>query len=456
MKLHLLLPVLLAWPISLRASDPEGPNERQAPIPAPTAPGKLQVVFAISPFLDTPRKDPVFREIVRFLLEGAPTGSSLAFFDGYNVKTIAEIQIPRLEAFSSPKTRTTQFRQPIQDLRKFLATDHPKPDSPKEVELTDALRLPEFLEFVGRNLSAPDQSTVVMALGSPLHVDVKEPGFSMIRGYFPSDGHLLADSSGSIYGLAGRSNALAGVTVHRAYLSDPWTNELHRDKISRFWTLFIQRQGGRVGTFTGDLPTAFAALKSSAALSSVPELALVLPPFDPSQTKIEMLRITRDTTTSDWISRDVVLHPAKAPPSTTVGPMKIGIRWKSDLDLDLYATPAPNRGRLYFENPRIPEGYYFKDHRSSPEREYEYIEFVEPVDVNQVTAAINFYEGKNPGGPEGEIRIEFEGRIYSERFAIPASKGNEGREGPSQGKFWYSIPIQKILGLTQPNPTTVR
>ena len=452
MKLHLLLPILLAWPIGLRASDPEAPAVANGSASPP--PAKLQVLFAISPFLETPRKDPVFREIVRFLLEGAPTGSTLAFFDGYNIKTIAELEIPRLEAFSSPKTRTTQFRQPIQDLRRFLATDHPKPESAKGVELTDALRLPQFLEFVSRNLSAPGRSTLVMALGSPLHVDAKEPGFSMVRGYFPSDGHLLADSSGSIYGLAGREHALASITVHRAYLSDPWASELHREKITRFWTLFIQRQGGRLGAFTGDLPTAFAALKSHAATDSIPGLAQVLPPLDPSQTKVEMLRITRDTTASDWISRDVVLHPAKQPPSTTVGPMKIGIRWKSDLDLDLYATPAPNRGRLYFENPRIPEGYYFKDHRSSPEREYEYIEFVEPVDVNQVTAAINFYEGRKPAGPEGEIRIEFEGRIYSERFTISASQGNEGREGPSQASYWFTIPIPEILGLAKASPTT--
>ena len=48
------------------------------------------------------------------------------------------------------------------------------------------------------------------------------------------------------------------------------------------------------------------------------------------------------------------------------GPLKIGIRWKQNIDLDLYAAPRPGAETLFFQHPRSPEGYYFKDHRSSP------------------------------------------------------------------------------------------
>jgi hypothetical protein len=97
---------------------------------------------------------------------------------------------------------------------------------------------------------------------------------------------------------------------------------------------------------------------------------------------------------------------------------------------------------------RSPEGYYFKDHRSSPGREYEYIEFEAPVDVRELEAFVNFFKGDCPGGPHGEIRIEFEGRIYGARFAVAAEEGNMGRAGRGQGEYWTKIPVLEILKLS--------
>jgi hypothetical protein len=102
---------------------------------------------------------------------------------------------------------------------------------------------------------------------------------------------------------------------------------------------------------------------------------------------------------------------------------------------------------LFFEHTRTPEGYYFKDHRSSPEREYEFIEFETPVNVWQVDARVNYYEGNTPGGPSGEVRIEFDGKIYSGRFSLAASHGNQGRSGGRQRDFWAKINVPEILKL---------
>jgi hypothetical protein len=44
------------------------------------------------------------------------------------------------------------------------------------------------------------------------------------------------------------------------------------------------------------------------------------------------------------------------PPSQMVGPLKIGIRWKENIDLDLYATPRRDAETLFFQHPRSPEG----------------------------------------------------------------------------------------------------
>ena len=135
------------------------------------------------------------------------------------------------------------------------------------------------------------------------------------------------------------------------------------------------------------------------------------------------------------------------PPANLVGPMKIGIRWHGNWDLDLYASAKPGAPTLFFQNTRCPEGYYYKDHRSSPEREYEFIEFTLPVNVNEVEAMVNFYRGNAHGGAMGEVRIEFEGRIYSGTFRIPASEGNEGRLDASQADYWTRIDVPKLLRL---------
>ena len=127
--------------------------------------------------------------------------------------------------------------------------------------------------------------------------------------------------------------------------------------------------------------------------------------------------------------------------------MKIGIRWKGDLDLDLYASASRDAQTLFFENTRASEGYYFKDHRSSPDRDYEFIEFESPVDVYRVRADINFYKGDAPNGPAGEVRIEFEGRVYSGNFNIVSERGNKGRSGNSQARYWAHIDVPAILGL---------
>ncbi len=166
---------------------------------------------------------------------------------------------------------------------------------------------------------------------------------------------------------------------------------------------------------------------------------------DASQTRPEMVRATRNVELVDWLTGDA--QGTSTPPSRMTGPMKIGIRWKEDIDLDLYATPRKDAETLFFEHTKSPEGYYFKDHRSSPGREYEYIEFESPVDIREVKSFVNFYGGSSPGGPRGEVRIEFLNHIYSGSFAIESPDGNQGRAGKAQKRCWAEIPIKEILRI---------
>jgi hypothetical protein len=405
-------------------------------------PAATKFIIGLTPYLENSVKDDVYRRVVGMILEQIPQKTSLAIYDAYNLTNITRLEVPDLRAFQSGKTRANQFRDQIGRLKLFLAAENARPSAAK-LNFDRAIRLPQFLDFLSENIGAAEPVTVIV-IGSPLYVDHKEPGFSMVEGYFPSDGHLLADREQSVFGIKSRDQALQNFAVHFGYLGDPWVSAIHRDKIARFWTLYLEGQGGRLSTFCGDLATLFDGAFKAPANRSV---ALDL---DRSQTKVEMLRITRDVGAADWITRELA-GPRPAPPKTHVGPMKIGIRWRGDLDLDLYAAASRDADTLFFENTRVAEGYYFKDHRSSPDREYEFIEFESPVDAYRVRADINFYKGDAPNGPSGEVRIEFEGRIYSGEFTIAATHGNKGRAGSSQTRYWAKINVPAILGLRSQN-----
>jgi hypothetical protein len=231
--------------------------------------------------------------------------------------------------------------------------------------------------------------------------------------------------------------------VHWVYFGDPWVSDLHRERVTRFWALYLEGRGVQLSAFTGDLPTVTQSLlQEPKGLAKRWQLG--------PEEKIEMLRIGRSVEIADWLTRDELPEGAPAPPTIRVGPLKIGIRWSANVDLDLYAAPSPNGETLFFQHVRSAEGYYYKDHRVAPGKEYEFIEFEAPVDIRQVEAFVNFYKGFCPGGPRGEVRIEFDGRIYSCPFSIRAEEGNLGRSGPSAEEFWTRIPVQELLRIVAP------
>jgi hypothetical protein len=406
-------------------------------------------VVGISPFLNSSVKDTVYRRLVQLIIEDVPLDSRVEIFDAYNLQSIAQVSIPNLKVFQSPKTRANQFASAIGGIRQFLARDNPKPAGPKP-GFEGAIRLPQFFDFLSQNPPRAEGASALplLLIGSPLYQDSKEPDFSMAGGYYPSDGHLLASRAESVFGLNPGENNAAPWLVSWAYFGDPWESELHHEKVERFWALYFERRGASLASFSADLETAVRSSCSSASGMSAASRGWMA---DPLQTKPEMVRVNRAVPQVDWLTGESRSEIRPAPPSQFVGPLKIGIRWKENLDLDLYATPRPDADMLFFQHPRSEEGYYFKDHRASPGREYEFIEFETPVDIREARAFVNFYAGDCPGGPSGEVRIEYLGRIYTGSFSIEASEGNKGRSGPSQSRFWTRIPIPEILGLHNPD-----
>jgi hypothetical protein len=413
-----------------------------AEVSTPPASSQLFVV-GISPYLDKSVKDDVYRGLVRLLVEDLPLNSAVSIYDAFDLKSITQVTLPNSRAFNSSKTRANQFAPAIRDLKNFLAKDHPRPAG-AQLNFESALRVPQFSDFLADNLVTHDRPIILLLVGSPLYQDLKEPSFSMTDGYFPSDGHLQASREDSVFGFTGQTNRLPTLAVHWLYFGDPWISGLHKEKIDRFWTLYFERRAGQLATFTQDLPTALQAFYRANPGASASAHGWAL---DSQQTKLEMLRVSRSVELTDWITRDALPEIAPRPPTVMSGPMKIGIRWKDNIDLDLYATPRHSAETLFFQHTHSPEGYYYKDHRSSPGREFEFIEFESPVDVREVEAFVNFYQGSTPAGPGGEVRIEFDGRIYSGKFLIEAAEGNRGRTGRDQEQFWTRIPVREILRI---------
>jgi hypothetical protein len=411
-------------------------NQESAPPPQP-------FFIGISPFLDKAVKDDVYRSIVRLLVEDLPLNSSVAVYDAFELKTITRVTLPQARAFHSPKTRANQFAGSIQELKQFLAQEHLAPTN-AHLKFEEAIRLPQLLDFLAENLHGTNARPAVLLIGSPLYQDARESGFSMVDGYFPSDGHLQASREQSIFGLTANATSIPSLAIHWLYFHEPWVSDLHKEKVTRFWTLYLERRGAQLAAFTSDLPTVLQSFQQNARGTTAASKNWTV---DTAQSKIEMLRVSRNVEIADWLTRSTLSD--EPPPTTLVGPMKIGIRWKHNIDIDLYATPRRGSETLYFEHVRSPEGYYYKDHRRSPGREYEFIEFESPVDAREVEAFINFYKGRCAGGPRGEVRIEFDGRIYGAPFSISAEEGNLGRSGRSQQEFWTRIPVQEILKLSQ-------
>jgi len=404
-------------------------------------------VVGISPFLDATAKDAVYRGLVRLIVEGLPLNTRLEVYDAFNLTSITRFSIPNAKVFNSPKTRANQFAASIGEIKQFLAREHAKPAGSKS-GFNAAIRFPQFCDFLAGDRLRQSSSGIppVLLIGSPLYEDAKEPAFSMVNGYFPSDGHLRASREESIYGINPGESASSGLQVYWVYFGDPWMSELHRDKVTRFWGLYIGQRGGVLASFTADLTTALAAFSSEAPGPTAASKGWVA---DPLQSKPEMLRVGRSIELADWLTGDTVTGGTPPPPTRMTGPLKIGIRWKQNIDLDLYAAPRRGGETLFFQHMRSPEGYYFKDQRSSPGREYEYIEFESPVDVREARAFVNFYAGACPDGPHGEVRIEFLNRIYTGSFAIAAPNGNQGRSGSNQTDYWTEISIPEILRISK-------
>ena len=297
---------------------------------------------------------------------------------------------------------------------------------------TADLDIPSVLNVIGqRQAQFRDYNRDVVLFGSAIHVDRRGKGYSTEK-TFPSDGHLFDPTS--VFTVRGREGRLQGTSVHLVHTND-FLNDLHRDRLGRFWTLYVEQQGGKLVTYTVD-----GNVQERLTVPPLPPLTAQLNEADARPAMYLAERLTIDM----W--GDI---PQKAPPSTDhVNTLMIGIKWSdcSSCDFDVYAGMKDGDVRLSYKRPSAPFGIHVKDFRTGGSNEYERIEFNRKVDIRDVEAAINFYGGRSRTFPaKGEVRVVFGGQVYSAPFAIQSQTGNGGRE--DEENYWTEIDLASIVGM---------
>ena len=411
-----------------------------------------EVVFGLSPFQESAAAKQQIKSVIGFMVETLEPGDHARLFDAYTVKSIGEFVVPNKAVYANPKAKLGANRKVAAALLRFADRSR-APMGENTPSVVGAIRLPQFLAFLGHNYPVSDE-TAVMILGNPLYDDPKEPRFSMANGHLPGDGHLQHSRSDTPFGVKGQSGLLTHYRVHFGYTDEQqWKrNDNHSFHVKRWWSLYISEQGGSLGSFTGDVRTLFHRVRSNAA---APIQTFVVTPTD----RLEMILLRPPVVGQEMsiYQRPLSTMPISPDAINAASHLEISISWDClPCDLDLYARPGLGKHTLSFSQTQSPEGTYFKDFTTSPRAShgFETVVFHRPVDVHELLLAVNFYGGEGDGPVTGELRIAMDDHTYAQRFEIAATHGNHGRGseptlrvGKAATPHWLIIDPLEVVGL---------
>lgn len=403
-------------------------------------------LFGLSPNYAPHDRPMVLSHLLKFTLETANPGDEIAIYDALNRRPITQFSIPRGSVLqNNARFRATRLAGNIAHYKTFLGAS-----PPYNAMLQAAINLPEFLDLVGPQLRKPGQPLQVILVGSPFYLSTNNASFNM-HDAFPTDAHLLVDQSVSVFGTATRPRSLQGVTVHYAYLRESFINDFHRERIMRFYSLFLQQQGGVLGSFAPDVSLAFH--RAAAGIND----SIVTASIDRSSAKVEMRHIPTRTvvhqlpqTTSGRAIQITgeTLQATPFPIQTESSKIGIGIMWAAPVDCDLYVQPEPGAPELFFGNSVTAAGRYFHDYRGpNMNLDYEFVE-LQPTDLRGTKAHVNLFSG-SASNVVGIVSVQYRGQSYRGEFRISATVGNEGRARATRhsSPHWTEIDLGRIVGL---------
>lgn len=136
--------------------------------------------------------------------------------------------------------------------------------------------------------------------------------------------------------------------------------------------------------------------------------------------------------------------------------MRIGLIWNTsdssnDVDLDLYVRPDPTSQELSFRNTKSAEGIHYKDF-SDPKAShgFELVDLSVPVKPESISVWVNVFKGQSEKGFTGELRVLYANCLRVIPVRIPATKGNQGVDGPKRegSPYWSKVQVAQSLTLT--------
>ncbi len=416
------------------------------------------VHVGLSPFLSETDRERVWLQLCNWI-STLPGGTRIVFSDAYMLQTVVTFEIPQLR-YDTPKARTSFLRPPMATLKNWFDQCGQR-TSPAGLRNSAILRTPEYLNHVTTDVAEEPRSIVL--IGSPLYQSQNETVFSFGEDRFPTDAHLACDEMGSVFGILLKQQRMNHVLVHWLYPCESiFCSSLYKDRIERFWNLFIGHQSGTMASFSADGNSVFRrAITSGLPRKREDEL-------DPCQDKVEMWTIRREVPARVMTNAVATVKFRVRPQQSTTqaetnfirmleeqvpsDKTAIGIMWSiRGLDLDLYVWHHPGVSPLFYRNTRTTEGHYIHDYRDANDQvDYEYVILDASTDLQQASAFVNFYAGQTNDPVCGKVILRHAGRTYHGTFALPARYGNKGneRDGRQSSPFWVGIKLDDLIRST--------
>jgi hypothetical protein len=411
------------------------------------------VYVILSPYYEPQDRASASGAVTDIILH-APLGSRLVFIDGWDLQTIAEVTLPEHLLQDSVPSRRKAARLAIARLLSWFQRTGSAPRHPT-LSGTAAMDVPRALELTSADPAGGPRA--ILVVGSPIYQSPQEPQFSFVPDRFMADGGLFADKSISVFSVLGKRNRLTNSQVFFWYPGERvFGSDLYRDRVERFWSLFVAYQRGSMVAFNADGPGTLSNLFR-------PELPAVRRDNpDPRFNKVEMLSIARDipyrriTNSTGDATFVVEASPAARAEAAVISDLEtipdsktaLGIMWSiQGLDLDLYVWHHPNAQPLFYRNTTTPEGRYIHDYTDRNEGlDYEKVILETATDLRQLKAFVNFYAGQTVEPVKGKVFLRHAGRTYAGVFALTSRNGNRGVDvdARTSSPFWTELKLTEL------------
>jgi hypothetical protein len=429
-----------------------------------TLAGASQIVIAISPTLSGETLERVKLDILHHVLENAPSQSTITIMDAWSGDIAVSFEIPKL-VVDSTSARRRNLHQPLGALYHWFE-GLPRGADPNR---KGAVNLPLLVRAI-----ADSSPSSLLIVGSPVYVDPyravhhwHQSGGGHEGFWFPSDAHFFAPAGVSPWTVQPRLNRLNGATIQWIIPEEiSYPKGRYEEMMKRFYTLYLEREGGRLVRFDSLMDQAMTHLDSTSSLPFSYEInpdherIEMLPAFEQTEFQageaetVELepeirreIRPAPDVTAGGWDGTDISNSVMDALTVDTYrGEVGIAIGWDDPVDFDLVVFPGNGADPIYFGNRNTPQGRYFKDRRTPEDIPFE--EVILTAFGADAEAWVNFHaaNAKLTEPPSGEYYISVDRVIYTGFFKFGGMRGNLGRslEQRAQSPFWIKLDLRNL------------